>query len=87
MLGKPYELSVSVEDYGRSDIVPIATIYQPLRQRIYGVLLHEKPQATAVKEWCIDNIRVPTEPTEVSVTRICNIGKFIVLSVDSTVAY
>jgi hypothetical protein len=51
MLGKVYELSISLEDYSCSDIVPTAKIYQPLRQRIYGVLLHEKPKATAVKEW------------------------------------
>ncbi|XP_021923344.1 constitutive coactivator of peroxisome proliferator-activated receptor gamma-like isoform X1 [Zootermopsis nevadensis] len=76
MLGKAYELSISLENYGSSDTVPTAKIYQPLRQRIYGVLLHEKPTATTVKEWCIDSKTIPTEPTEVSVMRICNIERF-----------
>jgi hypothetical protein len=81
MLGKAYELSICLEDYGRTDIVPAAKIYLPLRQRIYGVLLHEKPNATSVKEWCIESKSVPTAPTEVSIVRICNIGEPVVQGV------
>ena len=77
ILRKAYEMSGSLEDYRRSDLEPVAKIYQPLRQRIYGVLFYEKPTVTAVKEWCVDSTRIPSEPTDVQVTRLHNIGKLV----------
>ena len=77
ILRKAYEMSESLEDYHRRDLVPVAKIYQPLRQRIYGVLFYEKPTVTAVKEWCVDSARIPSEPTDVQVTRFHNIGKLV----------
>jgi hypothetical protein len=70
-------MSASLEDYRTSKIVPVAKIYQPLRLRIYGVLFCEKPTVTTVKEWCIESMQVPSEPTDVPVVRFCNIGKLL----------
>lgn len=74
MLGEAYELSVALEDYSK-DVEPTAKIYKPLRQRIYGVLLHDKPEATTVKEWCVEGMQCSRTPSEVTVTRIPKIGK------------
>jgi hypothetical protein len=70
-------MSGSVEDYCKGDM-PVAKIYRPLRQRIYGVLLHEKPTVTAVKEWCVESSTVPSQPTDVQVVRMLSVGKLIV---------
>jgi hypothetical protein len=73
---KVYELSGSLEDYSK-DVIPVAKIYQPLRQRIYGVLLHEKPTVMAVDEWCVQSSIVPSQPTDVPVRRLRSVGKLI----------
>ena len=71
-----YEMSGSLEDYSK-DVMPVAQIYRPLRQRTYGVLLHEKPTVTAVKEWCVESSTVPSQPTYVPVVRLCSVGKLV----------
>jgi len=73
---KVYEMSGTLEDYSK-DVMPVAEIYRPLRQRIYGVLLHEKPTVTAVEEWCVESSRVPRQPTDVPVVRMRSVGKLI----------
>jgi hypothetical protein len=73
---KVYEMSGSLEDYSK-DVMPVAKIYRPLRQRIYGVLFHEKPTVTAVKEWCVESKTVPSQPTDYPVVRMPNVGKLI----------
>jgi len=73
---KVYEMSGNLEDYSKKDI-PVAKIYQPLRQRIYGVLFHEKTTVTAVSEWCVENRKVPSQPTYVPVMRMPSVGKLI----------
>jgi hypothetical protein len=69
-------MSASLEDYSK-DVMPVAKIYRPLRQRIYGVLFHEKPTVTAVKEWCVESSTVPKQPTDVPVVRLGSVGKLI----------
>jgi hypothetical protein len=71
-----YEISGCLEDYSKGDM-PVAKIYRPLRQRIYGVLLHEKPTVTAVREWCVESSTVPSQPTDVQVVRMPSVGKLI----------
>jgi len=71
-----YQMSGSLEDYSRDDM-PVAKIYRPLRQRIYGVLLHEKPTVKTVKEWCVESSKVPSQPTDVPVLRMPSVGKLI----------
>ena len=73
---KVYEMSGSLEDYSK-DVMPVAKIYRPLRQRIYGVLFHEKPTVMAVKEWCVEIKTVPSQPTDYPVVRMPNVGKLI----------
>ena len=73
---KVYEMSGNLEDYSKGD-KPVAKIYQPLRQRIYGVLFHEKQTVTAVNEWCVESSTVPSEPTVVPVVRMHSVGKLI----------
>jgi hypothetical protein len=73
---KVYEMSGSLEDY-RKDDMPVAKIYRPLRQRIYGVLFHKKPKVKAVQEWCVESIIVPSNPTDVPVVTLPSIGKLI----------
>ncbi|XP_069696021.1 constitutive coactivator of peroxisome proliferator-activated receptor gamma-like isoform X2 [Periplaneta americana] len=68
MIGEAFELSTALENY-RFEIPHTAAIYRPLRQRIYGILLHEKPGAAIVKEWCIGSNQIPTEPLEVPIIR------------------
>jgi len=69
-------MSGCLEDYSKDDM-PVAKIYQPLRQRIYGVLLHEKPTIKAVQEWCVESSVVPSQPTDVPVVRMHSIGNLI----------
>jgi hypothetical protein len=71
-----YQMSGSLEDYKKGDM-PVAKIYRPLRQRIYGVLFHEKSTVMVVKEWCVEGIMVPNEPSDVPVVRLCSVGKLI----------
>ena len=71
-----YEMSGNLEDYSKKDM-PVAKIYQPLRQRIYGVLFHEKPTVTAVNEWCVESRTVPSQATDVPVVRMRGVGKLI----------
>jgi hypothetical protein len=73
---KVYEMSGCLEDYSKN-ATPVAKIYRPLRQRIYGVLLHEQPTVTAVKEWCVESSTVPSQPTDVQVVRMHSVGKLI----------
>jgi hypothetical protein len=70
-------MSASLEDYSKVDMLPVAKIYRPLRQRIYGVLLYEEPTVKAVNEWCVESSEVPSKPTEVEVVRLSSVGKFI----------
>jgi hypothetical protein len=76
ILRKVYEMSGSLEDY-RTDDVPVAQIYQPLRQRIYGLLFHEKPTVMSVEEWCVESSEVPSDPNDVPVMRLHDVGKLI----------
>jgi hypothetical protein len=69
-------MSGSLEDYSKDDM-PVAKIYRPLRQRIYGVLFHEKPMVMAVDEWCVESNIVPSQPTDVPVVRMRSVGKLI----------
>jgi hypothetical protein len=81
---KVYEMSGSLEDYTKDD-VPVATIYRPLRQRIYGVLFHEKPTDMVgkkpadmvVKEWCVESSTVPSNPTDVRAVILHSVGNLI----------
>ena len=74
MLGDDYRLSVALENYSDNNLVPTARLYLPLRQRIYGVLFFEKPTVSYVKEWCIEGMECPTEPSEVEIKWIKSIG-------------
>ena len=76
MLGLGYELSVALENYGSEGFLSTAEIYLPLRQRIYGILLHEKPHTNFVNELCVQSIKCPNMADEVPITWITNIGKF-----------
>jgi hypothetical protein len=71
---KVYEMSGCLEDYSKN-VMPVAEIYWPLRQRIYGVVFHEKPTVTAVEEWCVKSSTVPSKPTDVQVVRMRSVGK------------
>ncbi|PSN42548.1 hypothetical protein C0J52_03837 [Blattella germanica] len=73
MLGDDYRLSVALENYSDNNLVPTARLYLPLRQRIYGVLFFEKPTVSYVKEWCIEGMECPTEPSEVEIKWIKSI--------------
>ncbi|KAJ9580161.1 hypothetical protein L9F63_004178, partial [Diploptera punctata] len=51
-----YESSTALEDFREHDLPPSAIAFRPLRQRIYGLLLREKPtsgKAVIVTEWCM----------------------------------
>jgi hypothetical protein len=69
-------MSGSLEDYTKDDM-PVAKIYRPLRQRIYGVLFHEKPTYMFFKEWCVESSTAPSNPTYVPVVRLHSVGKLI----------
>lgn len=57
MNGLLYECSTGIEDFRESDLPPAALALRPLRRRIYGLLLHEKPRRSrepiVVTEWCM----------------------------------
>ncbi|GLG99189.1 Uncharacterized protein GBIM_05708 [Gryllus bimaculatus] len=56
MCGLPYESSTGLEDFRKLELPPSAAVYQPLRQRIYGIILHEMPgdpENRVVEEWCM----------------------------------
>jgi len=69
-------MSGNLEDYSKN-YVPVAKIYQPLRQRIYGVLFYEKTTVKVVNEWCVESRKVPSQPTDVKVVRMRSVGKLI----------
>lgn len=52
-----FESSTAMEDFRELDLPPAALALRPLRQRIYGLLLHEKPRTShepiVVTEWCM----------------------------------
>jgi hypothetical protein len=52
-----FESSTAIEDFRENDLPPSALAYRPLRQRIYWLLLHEKPRPgpkpIVVTEWCM----------------------------------
>ncbi|XP_021937995.1 constitutive coactivator of peroxisome proliferator-activated receptor gamma-like isoform X2 [Zootermopsis nevadensis] len=61
-----FESCTPMEDIRELDIPPAAVALRPLRQRIYGLLLHEKPKTghepVVVTEWCMhgdDSIELP----------------------------
>jgi hypothetical protein len=54
--GLLFECSTAIEDFRETDLPAAALALRPLRQRIYGLLLHEKPRSLApivVTEWCM----------------------------------
>ncbi|XP_018913372.2 constitutive coactivator of peroxisome proliferator-activated receptor gamma [Bemisia tabaci] len=54
MTGRPYRCSVVTEDLRRQDLPPSAACLRSLRQRMYGILLMEKPadlKPRFVEEW------------------------------------
>jgi hypothetical protein len=54
--GLLYECSTAIEDFRETDLPAAALALRPLRQRIYGLLLHEKPrnlEPIVVTEWCM----------------------------------
>lgn len=69
-----YESSTAIEDFREIDIPPAALALRPLRQRIYGLLLHEKPRTShhpmVVTEWCMhgdDSLSQPAQIEPVSI--------------------
>jgi hypothetical protein len=52
-----FESSTAMEDFREPDLPPAALALRPLRRRIYGLLLHEKPRTglepVVVTEWCM----------------------------------
>uniref|UniRef100_A0A1B6M3J8 Constitutive coactivator of peroxisome proliferator-activated receptor gamma n=1 Tax=Graphocephala atropunctata TaxID=36148 RepID=A0A1B6M3J8_9HEMI len=58
MSGLPFESSTSVEDFRKNDLPTFASATQPIRERIYGILLQEKPLPESgehlVPEWCME---------------------------------
>lgn len=54
---KLFESGTIMEDFRELDLPPVALALQPLRRRIYGLLLHEKPRTGSepivVTEWCM----------------------------------
>jgi hypothetical protein len=66
MDGLLYELSTAIEDFRETDLPAAALALRPLRQRIYGILLHEKPRSLeriVVKEWCMHGEDSLVRPT------------------------
>ncbi|XP_046669806.1 constitutive coactivator of peroxisome proliferator-activated receptor gamma-like [Homalodisca vitripennis] len=57
MSGLPFESATSIEDFRKNDLPTFASATQPIRERIYGILLQEKPLpesgAHLVPEWCM----------------------------------
>ncbi len=70
MNDQTFECSVAFEDVRvihdkneKSYKKPSATITRPLRQRLYGILLHEfENPSVCVKEWCGENSTSYREP-------------------------
>jgi hypothetical protein len=64
-----YEMGTALEDFRESDLPPAALALRPLRQRIYGLLLHEKPRTsdhpTVVTEWCMHGDGSLSQPAQV----------------------
>ncbi|PSN48956.1 hypothetical protein C0J52_11365 [Blattella germanica] len=61
-----YESSTALEDFREGDLPPAALAMRPLRQRVYGLLLREKPTSEdvpiVVTEWCMhgeDSLKHP----------------------------
>lgn len=50
-----YQNVESLEDLRKKDLPPINKILRPLRKKIYGVLLHEKPGEHIVTEMVVDS--------------------------------
>ncbi|XP_069696026.1 constitutive coactivator of peroxisome proliferator-activated receptor gamma-like isoform X1 [Periplaneta americana] len=74
IMGDGVVMGVSQEDYRNKDIVCVAKMYRSLRQRIYGILLLEKPGgATTVEELCVESDVCPTEYQQVSIEWIPNL--------------
>jgi hypothetical protein len=57
MNGLLYESGTAIEDFREIDLPSAALALRPLRQRIYGLLLHERPRRShepvVVTEWCV----------------------------------
>lgn len=54
MIGKPYESCTAMEDYRESYLIPPAgLLWESTRQRVYGILLKEKPGAVVDNEFVI----------------------------------
>ena len=54
--GEAYEFSTVLEDYRNQEIPAIAHFMRKFRQRLYGVMFHEKPtygEEIFVPEWCM----------------------------------
>jgi hypothetical protein len=68
-----YELGTVLEDFRECDLPPSGLALRPLRQRIYGLLLHEKPRTNhpiVVTEWCMhgdDSLSQPALVEPVSI--------------------
>ena len=64
-----FESGTTMEDFRESDIPPTALALLPLRQRIYGLLLHEKPRTShhpvVVTEWCMHGDDSLSQPAQV----------------------
>jgi hypothetical protein len=64
-----YESGTAMEDFRESDLPPTAIALRPLRQRIYGLLLHEKPRTSrhpiVVTEWCMHGDDSLSQPARV----------------------
>ena len=58
--GEAYDLSTVLEDFRNQEIPPTGSILRKFRQRLYGVMLHEKPGAAGgpilVPEWCMTGL-------------------------------
>ncbi|XP_063224758.1 constitutive coactivator of peroxisome proliferator-activated receptor gamma-like [Bacillus rossius redtenbacheri] len=70
MRGKPYELSVGLEDFD-GEMEAAAKVYRPMRQRFYGVLLHDDPaKRDTVEEWCVESKKISEAALNVKVQRV-----------------
>lgn len=67
MHGLPYESSTALEDFRRTEMPPSADVYSTLRQRIYGIILHDSPGNHEVKEWCMRGENSLAKASSVSV--------------------
>lgn len=60
-----YQDSMSFQDFRCTDIPPVAKVLQQLREKMYGILLYEKPGSKKVTEWLIDGYESLGKPKEV----------------------